>query len=68
MGRSWLCSFVALGACLEAGRGIFGASAQVVHQHSKIAHFRHFGATAFPRSFNKSVLRAFLGGLFGFIG
>ena len=44
------------------------ASAPIVHYHTKIAHFRHFGAIASPRSFNKSVLRAFLGGFFGFIG
>ena len=56
------------GAYLGAGRGILGASVQVVHQHTKIAHFRLFGAIAFARSFNKSVLRAFLGGLFGFMG
>ena len=38
---------------------LVGASALIVHQHTKIAHFRLFGAIAFPRSFNKSVLRAF---------
>ena len=63
-GLSWLRSFVALGASLGAGR----ASALVVRYPTKIAHFRPFGAIAFPRSFNKSVLRAFLGRFFGFIG
>ena len=42
-------------------------SALIVHQHSKIAAFGFPCAIAFPRSFNKSVLRGFLGGLFGFI-
>ena len=68
MGRSWLVFLVALGACLGAGRGFLGASAQVVHQHTKIAPFRLFGAIAFLHPFNKSVLRGFLGGFFGFIG
>ena len=67
MGRSWLCSSVAFGALLGAGRGFLGASLQVVHQHAKIALFRLFGATAFPRSLHISVLRGFLGGFFGFI-
>ena len=44
------------------------ASALIVHQHTEIAAFRLFGAIAFPRSFNKSVLRGFLGGFFGFMG
>ena len=56
------------GAYVGAGRGFLGASAQVVHQHTKIAPFPHFGATAFPDCLQTSVLRAFLGGLFGFIG
>ena len=68
MGRSWLRSSVAPGVCLGAGRGFPGASAQVVHYPTKIAAFRLFGAIAFLHPFNKSVLRAFLGGLFGFIG
>ena len=67
-GRSWLRSSVALGAYMGAGRGFPGASALIVHQHSKIAHFRLFGAIAFLHPFNKSVLRGFLGGFFGFIG
>ena len=53
---------------LGAVRGFPWASALIVHQHTKIAPFRLFGAIAFPHSFNKSVLRGFLGGLFGFIG
>ena len=53
---------------LGAVRGFSGASVLIVHQYSKITHLRLFGAIAFPRSFNKSVLRGFLGGLFGFIG
>lgn len=68
MGLSWLRSSVALGACLGAGRGFLGASAQIVHQRTKIAPFRLFGAIAFPRCLQISVLRAFLGGFFGFIG
>ena len=44
------------------------ASALVVHYPTKSAYFANLGAIAFPRSFNKSVLRAFWGGLFGFIG
>lgn len=46
-------------ACLGAGRGLPGASALVVHQHTKIATFPFFGAIAFPRSFQISVLRGF---------
>ena len=61
-------SSVALGALLGAGRGFPGASALILHQHTKIAHFRLFGAIAFPRSSQISVLRGFLGGFFGFIG
>ena len=53
---------------LGAGRGFPWASALIVHQHTKIARLRLFGAIAFPCSCNKSVLRAFWGGLFGFIG
>ena len=45
----------AVGACM----GVPGASAQVAHYHTKIAHFRHFGAIAFFRSSQISVLRAF---------
>ena len=44
------------------------ASVQVVRYPTKIACFRLFGAIASPRSSQISVLRAFLGGLFGFIG
>ena len=66
-GLPWLRSSVALGSC----SGLFGeywrASALIVHQHTKIAAFLPFGAIAFPRSFKISVLRAFSGGLFGFI-
>ena len=57
-----------LGACL----GLFGecwrASAQVVHYPTKTALFRLFGAIAFLDCFQISVLRAFSGGLFGFMG
>ena len=67
-GLAWLRSSVALGASL----GLFGecwrASVLIVHQHTKIARFRLFGAIAFLDCFQISVLRAFLGGLFGFIG
>ena len=49
----------ALGAYLGAGRGFPGASAQVVHYPTKIASFLSFGAIAFLRSFQISVLRAF---------
>ena len=62
VGKLWACvaAFLgALGACLGAGRGFPGASAQVVHQHTKIAAFLLFGAIAFLHPFNKSVLRAF---------
>ena len=47
---------------------LVGAFAMIVHQHTKIAAFLPFGAIAFLHPFNKSVLRAFWGGLFGFIG
>ena len=67
-GLSWLCSSVAVGACFRLFRERLRASAQVVRYPTKITLFRLFGAIAFPRSFKKSVLRAFLGGLFGFIG
>ena len=74
-GLSWLCSLVCICLC----RGLFGswsglfweclrASVLIVHQHTKIAAFGYPCAIAFPRCFNKSVLRAFLGGFFGFIG
>ena len=68
LGLPWLRSSVVPGACLGAGWGFPGASALIVHQHTKIAYFRPFGAIAFLLCFNKSVLRHFLGGLFGFIG
>ena len=48
--------------------GFPGASAQIVHQDTKIACSRLFGAIAFPHCFQISVLRAFSVGLFGFIG
>ena len=67
-GLPGLRSSVALGACLGAGRGFPGASALIVHQHTKITHFRLFGAIALLDCFQISVLRAFLGGFFGFIG
>ena len=57
-----------VGAFLGADRGFLGASALIVHQHSKIAYFRPFCAIAFPRCFQISVLKGFLGGFFGFIG
>ena len=41
---------------------------EVVRYPTKIAPFLPFGAIALPRSFQISVLRAFLGGLFGFMG
>ena len=46
---------------------LVGASALVVRHPCKLAAFRFPCAIAFPRSFNKSVLRAFLGGFFGFM-
>ena len=51
-----------------ASLGFPWASVLIVHQHSKIAHLLPFGAIAFLDCFQISVLRAFLGGLFGFIG
>ena len=62
VGKLWASVAVflgALGAYWGAGRGFPGASAQVVRQHTKIAHFPLFGAIAFLHPFNKSVLRAF---------
>ena len=67
-GLPWLCSSVALGGYLGAGRGFPGASALIVHQHTKIARLRLFGAIAFLNCLQISVLRGFLGGFFGFIG
>ena len=70
-GLSWLRSSVLLGLAsgsFGAYMGVPDASALILLQHSKIAHFRHFGAIAFPRSSQISVLRGFLGGFFGFIG
>ena len=67
-GRLGLRSSVAFGACFRLFWECWRASALMLHQHSKIARFLPFGAIAFPRSCNKSVLRGFLGGLFGFIG
>ena len=63
-GLAWLRSSVLSGLVWE----LVGASALIVHQHTKIATFLPFGAIAFLHPFNKSVLRGFLGGLFGFIG
>ena len=56
-----------LGLILGAGRGFPWASVLIVHQYTKIARFRLFGAIAFLDCLQKSVLRAFLGGLFGLI-
>ena len=64
-GLLWLRSSVAFGKLVGAS---LRASVLIVHQHTKIAQFCLFGAIALPRSFQISVLRAFLGGLFGFIG
>ena len=64
MGFCGLCSLWLLGLVWEP----VGASALILHQHTKIAAFLLFGAIAFPRSLQISVLRGFLGGLFGFIG
>ena len=58
-GLAWLRSLVALGACLGAVRGFPWASALIVHQHTKTARFRLFGAIAFLDCFQISVLRAF---------
>ena len=63
MGFRWGLHLPLLGLVWE----LVGASAQVVHQHTKIAHFRLFGAIAFFDCLQISVLRRFLGGLFGFI-
>ena len=67
-GLAWLCSSVVVGASL----GLFGecwrASALVVRHPCKFGLLGYPCAIAFPRSFQISVLRAFLGGLFGFIG
>ena len=64
-----------VGACIRLCWGLYGsaggfpgASALIVRHSCKFSRFRLPCAIAFPRSFNKSVLRAFLGGLFGFIG
>ena len=59
---------VALGAYFRLFWECWRASAQVVHYPTKIAHFLHFGAIAFLDCLQISVLRGFLGGLFGFIG
>ena len=59
---------VALGSWSGLPWECLRASLQVVRYPTKIAPFRSFGAIAFPRSFQISVLRGFLGGLFGFIG
>ena len=48
--------------------GFLGASSLIVHQHTKITLFLLFGAIAFPDCLQISVLRGFLGGLFGFMG
>ena len=58
-GLPWLRSSVALGAYIGHFGECCGASALIVHQHSKTAHLRLFGAIAFSRCCNKSVLRAF---------
>ena len=67
-GLPWLRSLVAFGAYLGLFRECWRASAQIVHQHSKMVSFGYPCAIAFPCSFQISVLGAFLGGLFGFIG
>ena len=67
----WACVavfLVAPGACSGAGRGFPGASALVVLHPCKFGLFGYPCAIAFLHPFNKSVLRGFLGGLFGFIG
>ena len=67
-GLSWLPSFVALGAYIRLFGACWRASAQVVLHPCKIAAFGYPCAIAFLDCFNKSVLRHFLGGFFGFIG
>ena len=67
-GLPWLRSSVAIGACWGSGRGFPGASALVVLHPCKFGLFGYPCAIAFLHPFNKSVLRGFLGGLFGFIG
>ena len=75
MGKLW----ASVGACIRLDRGLYRAlwgvlegfpwaSAQIVHQHSKIVSLGYPCAIAFLDCLQKSVLRAFLGGLFGFIG
>ena len=67
-GLPWLRSSVAVGASL----GLFGecwrASVLIVRHPCKFGLLGYPCAIAFPHSFQISVLRAFLGGLFGFIG
>ena len=66
-GKRWVNWAAFLGGSWGFLGELVGASALIVHQHTKTAHFRLLGAIAFPRCFNKSVLRAFLGGFFGFL-
>ena len=60
---SWL-----LGLVGELVGAFLGLPFRVAHYPTKITPFRLFGAIAFLDCFQISVLRAFLGGLFGFIG
>ena len=59
---------MAIGACWGSGRGFLGASALVVLPPCKFGLFGYPCAIAFLHPLNKSVLRGFLGGFFGFIG
>ena len=67
-GLAWLRSSVLLGLISGSLGSAGGHPLRVAHYPTKIAQFRLFGAIAFSRSFQISVLRAFLGGFFGFIG
>ena len=57
-----------IGAYIRLFGDCWRASALIVHYPTKIAHFLPFGAIAFLDCLQISVLRRFLGGLFGFIG
>ena len=56
---NWAAFLVALGACLGAAWGFLGASALIVRHPCKLGLLGYPCAIAFPRCFNKSVLKAF---------
>ena len=68
MGLPWLRSSAALGAYFRTFGECLRASALVVLHPCKFSSFRLFGAIAFLDCLQISVLRAFWGGFFGFMG